>query len=174
MFSREKRGKIWLVIVSCCSLFLLLAAARNGLPEPKLQPTAKPGDCSACHGKDILPDRHSDTKEMNWKGCQTCHKKDKMALVSKMPGSHLHQLEGINCVSCHGKTEKPEALEMDKCVACHGSTAALAEKTAKVKPENPHTSPHYGTELDCNLCHHQHKKSENYCSQCHKFDFIVP
>jgi uncharacterized paraquat-inducible protein A len=27
----------------------------------------------------------------------------------------------------------------------------------------------------CNLCHHQHEKSENYCAQCHSnFDFKVP
>lgn len=72
------------------------------------------------------------------------------------------------------KAKTPEPVEMSQCVTCHGATAKLAEKTKDIKPSNPHTSPHYGTDLDCNLCHHQHAKSENYCVQCHKFDFVVP
>ena len=151
MRSRTGATKIicFLGIVACC-LLQLTAAVQGVSAAPKQVPGAKAG------------------------GCKACHQGDKMALAGTMPGSHVHQLTGVNCVGCHGKTEKPEALEMDKCVACHGSTAKLAEKTAKVKPENPHTSPHYGTELDCNLCHRQHAKSENYCNQCHSFNFRVP
>lgn len=52
--------------------------------------------------------------------------------------------------------------------------ALLTASTAGVKPTNPHNSPHYGKHADCNLCHHQHEKSENYCTQCHKFDFKLP
>ena len=143
---------------------------------PKLaQSKAKGKDCAACHVKaKMLPDNHADTKAMNWEACKTCHTKDKLSLIGKLPGSHHHQLVEVNCVKCHGKTKKPEALTMEQCVACHGSTAKLAEKTKDIKPSNPHTSPHYGTELDCHLCHHQHTKSENYCTQCHKFDFKVP
>ncbi|PKN76507.1 MAG: hypothetical protein CVU52_04495 [Deltaproteobacteria bacterium HGW-Deltaproteobacteria-10] len=111
---------------------------------------------------------------MNREGCKACHTKDNLSLTGKLPGSHVHHLSDVNCVKCHGKTKKPEALTMEQCVACHGSTAKLAEKTKDVKPSNPHTSPHYGTELDCNLCHHQHAKSENYCAQCHKFNFKTP
>jgi len=55
-----------------------------------------------------------------------------------------------------------------------GAWGTKLQQEAGVKPSNPHTSPHYGMSLDCNLCHHQHAKSENYCSQCHKFDFKVP
>ncbi|HSD42833.1 MAG TPA: cytochrome c3 family protein [Burkholderiales bacterium] len=41
--------------------------------------------------------------------------------------------------------------------------------------KNPHNSPHYGRDADCNLCHHQHAKSENYCAQYHeKWAFKVP
>jgi len=135
----------------------------------------KGGDCSACHvQKKMLPDKHADTKTMNWEACKACHNKDNLSLTSKLPNSHHHMLADVNCVKCHGKTKKPEALTMEQCVACHGSTAKLAEKTKDVKPTNPHTSPHYGTDLDCNLCHHQHAKSENYCAQCHKFDFKTP
>jgi hypothetical protein len=50
----------------------------------------------------------------------------------------------------------------------------VSAATASVKPTNPHNSPHYGKNADCNLCHHQHEKSENYCTQCHKFDFKLP
>ena len=120
------------------------------------------------------PDKHADTKTMNWEACKACHNKENLSLTGKLPGSHHHQLADVNCVKCHGKTKTPEALTMEQCVACHGSTAKLAEKTKDVKPTNPHTSPHYGTDLDCNLCHHQHAKSENYCAQCHKFDFKTP
>jgi len=173
MRTRKRGGKAWPALaLICCIIFML--AAIGAWAAPKLLPDAKPGDCGACHGKDrVMPESHPDVKSMDWKGCKMCHKEGKMDLTGKLPGSHVHQLSGATCVKCHG-SEKPEPLSMDKCVSCHGSTAKLAEKTAKVKPENPHTSPHYGTELDCNLCHHQHAKSENYCNQCHKFNFRVP
>ncbi|WP_423837815.1 cytochrome c3 family protein, partial [Sutterella wadsworthensis] len=46
--------------------------------------------------------------------------------------------------------------------------------TKNVKPTNPHTSPHYNADLDCVNCHVGHEPSENYCAQCHNFDFKVP
>jgi cytochrome c oxidase cbb3-type subunit 3 len=49
-------------------------------------------------------------------------------------------------------------------------TFTRSSAAAPSPPPNPHTSPHYGTELDCNLCHRQHAKSENYCAQCHASD----
>ncbi|PKN18722.1 MAG: flavodoxin [Deltaproteobacteria bacterium HGW-Deltaproteobacteria-6] len=114
---------------------------------------------------------------MPYTGCLVCHVAGEGkagTLKGKVPGSHLHALKGVQCAQCHGKVKKPAPVEMAKCLACHGATAKLAEKTAKVKPSNPHESPHYGTDADCNLCHHQHARSENLCAQCHKFDFIVP
>lgn len=171
----KKQGKVWSIIVVFFCVLLVVAFTQVALAAPKLLPKARAGDCSACHGNEkVLPDSHPNTKTMNWQECKACHQAGKMDLVGKMPGSHVHHLAGVNCVSCHGKTKKPEALSMDNCEACHGSTDKLAEKTAKVKPENPHTSPHYGTTLDCNLCHHQHAKSDNYCNQCHSFNFTVP
>jgi hypothetical protein len=87
----------------------------------------------------------------------------------------LHAGQGITCAQCHGKVKKPETVSMEKCLSCHGETTQLAEKTANVKPRNPHENRHYGTEADCNLCHHQHKKSENFCLPCHqRFGFTVP
>jgi len=163
-------------IIFSVALFLLIVGfALAGWAAPKLLEKAVPGDCKACHGTEkILPERHGETQDMNWKGCLACHQEGKLSLIGKVPGSHIHQLSGVTCVKCHGKTKKPIALTMEQCVACHGSPDKLAEKTAKVKPENPHTSPHYGTTLDCNLCHHQHAKSENYCAQCHSFQYAVP
>lgn len=175
MRGRQKRAKTWAAIVACCCLMVCAAGVRGGAAAPQRMPQAKAGDCAACHGQDkVLPAAHPDTRAMNWQGCKTCHQKGKMALQGKVPGSHIHNLTGVDCVGCHGKTDTPEAPAMEQCVACHGDTAKLAEKTARVKPENPHTSPHYGTDLDCNLCHHQHVKSENYCLQCHTFGFTVP
>jgi hypothetical protein len=172
----RKRGSgRWLAVSFLCVLFVLMGVATL-CAAPKLSPKAKGGDCAACHGQEkVLPESHPPTKAMNGQGCLACHKKgEKLDLTGKLPGSHVHQLAGVTCVGCHGKAKKQEALKMDKCVACHGSTDKLAEKTAQVKPENPHTSPHYGTALDSNLCHHQHAKSENFCAQCHQFNFKVP
>lgn len=87
----------------------------------------------------------------------------------------LHAEQGIDCAQCHDNVKNPEPVSMEKCLSCHGETAKLAEKTANVKPNNPHENRHYGTEADCNLCHHQHKKSENFCLPCHpRFAFAVP
>jgi hypothetical protein len=170
----ERTGLRFVFVLLIC-LGLIVPFSRYLLAAPKVDPKAKPGDCAACHRKDkVLPDNHPDTKAMNWQECTACHRDAEIILIGKVSGSHIHQLSGLNCTSCHGKAKKKEALKMEKCVSCHGSTDKLAEKTAKVKPENPHTSPHYGTSLDCNLCHHQHAKSENFCSQCHDFNFRAP
>ena len=86
----------------------------------------------------------------------------------------LHAASGVKCAACHENVKKPLAVSMEKCLTCHGDTKTLAEKTANVKPLNPHESRHYGTEADCNICHHQHRKSENFCLDCHnRFDFKV-
>jgi hypothetical protein len=162
-------------IVVLFSIMMVFVFSQALWATPKMkQAKAKGGDCAACHDKNMLPEKHADTKAMNWEACKMCHNKANLSLTGKLPGSHHHQLADVNCVKCHGKTEMPEALSMEQCVACHGSTVKLAEMTKDVKPKNPHASPHYGTDLDCNLCHHQHAKSENYCNQCHKFDFKTP
>jgi len=86
-----------------------------------------------------------------------------------------HDHNGVSCEQCHGTAKKHEAVGMDKCLECHGDTKDLAAKTAQAKPRNPHESRHYGTEADCNLCHHEHVKSENHCLGCHpRFTFQVP
>ncbi|HOJ51118.1 MAG TPA: cytochrome c3 family protein [Syntrophales bacterium] len=168
------RGRKGILIVFLLMIGFLLPHESWGAKK-QVKTVPKAGDCQACHkDKKVLPENHPATADMNWKGCLMCHPSGEKGLVGKIPGSHRHQLSGVSCVSCHGKVKKEEPVKMAKCVSCHGDPAKLAEKTAGVKPTNPHTSPHYGTELDCNLCHHQHVKSENYCLQCHSFPFRVP
>ncbi len=133
------------------------------------------GECAGCHGQDKkLPLAHPATKAMNLQSCKKCHTKENRDIREKLPGSHYHLLANITCEQCHGKANEREVPTMEQCVACHGSTTKLAEKTKGGKPRNPHISPHYGTELDCNFCHHQHTRSENYCVQCHSFGFKIP
>ena len=61
---------------------------------------------------------------------------------------------------------------MEKCLSCHGPYDKLADKTDGKGAHNPHSS-HQG-DLSCDSCHHVHKESQNYCSQCHQFEFDVP
>ncbi|QEM69775.1 hypothetical protein FO488_17500 [Geobacter sp. FeAm09] len=157
-------------------LFALVVFSLTAHAAPKRLASAKPANCASCHGKEaVLPAGHPSTAGMTLASCRECHAKGgASSLAGKLPLGHIHQLSGVTCVKCHGKTKKPQPVDMAQCVACHGDTDKLAEKTAGVKPQNPHKSPHYGTTLDCNNCHHQHEKAENFCLQCHKFDFVVP
>lgn len=86
-----------------------------------------------------------------------------------------HAEQGVTCAQCHGKGAKKEGVPMRRCTGCHGDTKDLAARTAAVKPTNPHENRHFGTEADCNRCHHEHAKSENLCLPCHqRFGFKVP
>jgi len=163
------------VIGFCLALTLIAVTAVTALAAPKRIATAKPGNCAACHGdQKVLPPDHKDTKPMAFQNCLECHAKTGSAsLRGNLPLGHTHRLAGVTCASCHGKTKKPQPVKMKQCVTCH-DTDKLAEKTANVKPANPHETKHYGKDLDCNVCHRQHEKPENFCSQCHKFDFVVP
>ena len=78
--------------------------------------------------------------------------------------SSKHVAAGLKCSDCH-ETKTPESLKTEQCLSCHGSFEEVAEATKKLVPD-PHNSPHYGSELDCDLCHHEHSKSENFCAQC--------
>jgi hypothetical protein len=154
----------------------LFCAAPTAAPTPRLEAKAAGNDCAACHGPAaVLPARHKATLNMKLADCNECHeRKTPDTLVGKMSGSHQHLLSGVTCADCHGQTGKPEPVEMEQCLSCHGSGDKVAKLTAKVKPQNPHVSAHYGTELDCNLCHQQHRKSEDYCAECHDYHFQVP
>lgn len=167
----------WFKALGLAGWAVLLCLALPAAAAPLRDAAAKGNDCAACHKAEAkpLPAKHKNTLAMKWADCLECHeKRTEDTLVTKLPGSHAHQLAGVGCVDCHGKTDKPVPVEMDKCLTCHKSGDKVAALTAKLKPQNPHLSAHYGSELDCNLCHHQHQKSENYCAECHAWKFQVP
>ncbi|SEM15355.1 Cytochrome b subunit of formate dehydrogenase [Syntrophus gentianae] len=164
-----------LTILSCIGVLLFFPFSGAAANSPKRLANVQPGDCQACHegGKKVLPENHMNTKGMKLKSCVTCHAKDKISIKSKMPTSHAHTLAGITCEKCHGQKTPFTKIEYEVCVACH-STEGLAKVPAKGPTlPNPHNS-HYGTEVDCSLCHFQHKKSEFMCSQCHSFKNVTP
>ena len=86
--------------------------------------------------------------------------------------SKHHESAELGCDDCH-PTDTPKPLGTESCVSCHGSFKEIAQATDQLDP-NPHNSPHYGEELDCSLCHHEHSESENFCAQCHDWELEVP
>jgi hypothetical protein len=137
----------------------------------------QPADCAGCHqDQKVLPAGHVATRGMALKDCQACHgagEGQPPALATRIPGSHLHALNGVRCGECHDDLKAPKAVPTWKCTSCH-DPKDVAAKSANVQPHNPHASRHYGNNADCNKCHHQHVQSENNCLQCHKFNFQVP
>lgn len=83
-----------------------------------------------------------------------------------------HVDKGLNCTGCHQENPPAKVVATDKCLSCHGPYDKLADKTEGKAAQNPHAS-HQG-DLSCDSCHHAHKASVNYCSQCHQFEFNVP
>jgi hypothetical protein len=91
---------------------------------------------------------------------------------TKVTSSKHQQKAGMECTDCH-EGSPPKPLSSKDCLSCHESFEAVAAATANSKP-NPHDSPHYGKALDCELCHHEHTASENFCAQCHDRSLTVP
>lgn len=157
---------ILLAVFLSTSPALSRAVLKNDAPDP--------GSCGYCHGAELpLGADHAPTKGMLLQECLECHRQDSMPLYGRLPLSHLHYLRGVSCDQCHEKEKAPEFVGTQKCYTCHGNGDDVAGLT-QAKDPNPHNSLHYGTSLDCDLCHHFHRKSENYCNQCHEFKFIVP
>lgn len=98
-------------------------------------------------------------------------------LPKKMLGGR-HIARGLNCTTCHSNMLKGTIrLNKDKrdvCVDCHGWYDELVKRSASDDPEevNPH-SQHDG-ELPCKTCHKGHREGDNYCGQCHFYNFKVP
>ena len=84
-----------------------------------------------------------------------------------------HTVKNIPCEACHVSKEKMETPTITQCQQCH-NLDVLVKQTESVKPRNPHFSPHYQNKLECSNCHIGHEPSENFCGQCHNFDFKVP
>jgi hypothetical protein len=164
-----------LSLLSCIGVLVIFSFSRAADNSPKRLSNVKPGNCLACHeeGKRVIPENHVNTKDMKLKSCLACHARDKVPLKAKMPTSHVHTLSGISCEKCHGQKLPFGKMDYNVCVTCH-STESLAKIQAKGPSlPNPHNS-HYGTDVDCALCHFQHKKSEFMCSQCHSFKNVTP
>lgn len=82
-------------------------------------------------------------------------------------GADRHIARGLECGTCHGPDMKnPKTPDESTCLKCH-KREDVADRTKGLSP-NPHTAPHNN---DCTLCHMQHEPEENYCAQCHKFDY---
>jgi hypothetical protein len=79
-----------------------------------------------------------------------------------------HALKQISCGSCHESLFPEERASEERCLECHKGYAAVAARTAKMKP-NPHD--HHLGEIRCTLCHKAHEPSVDYCKQCHSFNF---
>jgi len=99
--------------------------------------------------------------------------------------AYLHAQADVACLDCHEPTiqqqieevrkfvtndyEQPlreRKLPQETCLSCkeHDSYPALVETTADWE-RNPHAS-HWG-DMECVLCHNQHRASALYCTQCH-------
>ena len=130
------------------------------------------GDCQACHKSTMVPADHPKTSSMAMPDCIVCHKQETPSLGNRMPLSHTHLLNGVVCRDCHAEIDPAGYVDKGICMTCH-RPQDLVIATRDVRPANPHDS-HYGPELDCDLCHHVHASSENFCNQCHAFDFTIP
>ena len=108
-----------------------------------------------------------------------------------IPTSAKHKQD---CTMCHQDGFKPVPTEKQLeqkhlrefirilgydsgcCLTCHAYINKGSYTLANGK-ENPHVSIHYLPEtVDCNLCHREHGKSQNYCQACHAdgLGFKVP
>ena len=101
-------------------------------------------------------------------------------------GADKHVAKGVACQTCHGTDLKnPNLPTEETCTQCHPKAAVieycintlqyvsmemLIEKTKDLPGANPHNAPHNG---DCINCHLMHEPPEDYCAQCHKFNFKV-
>ena len=130
-------------------------------------------DCSGCHGStSVLPAGHVSPAEEKHADCSRCHKDEKTGLRSRWPLSHTHMANDIACDECHDK--KPfKAVPTARCRECHGGPEEMAALTKSME-HNPHESPHYGNDMDCDMCHHLHAASENMCNNCHDLRIPTP
>lgn len=81
-----------------------------------------------------------------------------------------HGSNGLACDDCHSGNQN-EPAGMEQCLNCH---ELPEQKEDYHGAADEHDSPHYGPELECENCHHEHQASENFCNSCHDFDFKTP
>jgi formate-dependent nitrite reductase cytochrome c552 subunit len=132
-----------------------------------LKASEKPSFCASCHvikpyyqsweNGELLAAKHG-TKDVK---CLDCHKQ---SLPGKMK-------EGFVYVTGTYETPlKEREFSKKDCLKCHEQEKIVAATNFTSSHSNPHDS-HLG-EMDCNLCHKMHRKSEVYCAQCHDFDWF--
>ena len=172
---RTRLGNTGPVFILLFFLIVWIFICTNMLKaDPKRIGNVLPGACSICHnGEKVLPENHPITRDMDMSGCRECHEGRKTGLRRKIPLGHIHGLNDVSCKDCHGNSANIGPVKKEVCLDCHGSVDEVANATKGMDPD-PHNSPHYGKDLDCDLCHHQHSMSENFCSQCHEWELLVP
>lgn len=85
------------------------------------------------------------------------------------PLNGLHKKLDLKCNDCHleNDTTKYSSAMNISCKKCHGDYSELSDYTSGLGHNNNiHASPHY-EDLDCDMCHKSHKKSQNICINCH-------
>ncbi len=158
-----------------CAILALPAVGRPADPvKAKLKEGVRFTNCAACHGpRAVLPPGHVSVSDEKNRDCATCHKDGKTSLRARVPLSHVHLANDVACTDCHDR--KPFAfVSTDRCRECHGAPKEVAALTRTDEAFNPHESPHYGNDMDCDLCHHLHAKSENVCGECHDLESPTP
>ncbi len=91
----------------------------------------------------------------------------------------IHQ-NGENCELCHGVKNPTAPANTKYCANCHGTPKDVSDLWEKLHKDdkdhtiNPHNSPHWGTDMPCDMCHREHEKSQFYCKTCHHFEYKVP
>ncbi len=173
MLNRDwrKAGKsqtAWKKIMLCIIFAGIIMGGAAGVLADAVLKTGVDGiDCRGCHGKnEVLPEGHAALSGMTYDNCVGCHEDAGVSMREDMLLDHVHMLHGIGCSGCHSDPEEPAAVASETCYECHGDPRAVADLTADVDP-NPHDSKHYGTDLDCDLCHRLHMPSVDFCAQCH-------
>lgn len=82
----------------------------------------------------------------------------------EMPRTTAHA--DLACKECHMVAKPVQPPDSKACLTCHGPMDKVVASTAKL-PMNPHTSPHWGTDVPCGTCHKEHKPDRNICAYCH-------
>ena len=136
----------------------LVPASRDDMPRRILYDNAG-GTVVFEHARHVTAVAAPSGQERN---CAACHHESPVA-----------RDKPVACASCHGAKNEVAYPSIEQCSKCH-NPADMEKKTKDMKPSNPHTSPHYGNQLDCVNCHVQHGETVNFCDQCHTFGFKVP
>jgi len=167
---KAKKSEIARKKIILCIIFvgIIMGGAAGALADVVLKSGVEGTDCRGCHGENkVLPEGHIELSGMTYSNCLECHEDVDVSIREDMLLDHVHMLHGIGCGDCHVDPEDPAEVASETCYECHGDPREVAELTADVDP-NPHDSKHYGTDLDCQLCHRQHTPSVDFCAQCHE------